>query len=183
MNTMSVGKNGKSLQNALESLRYTGYAVVEGLLETSLIRSTREAMYRAQEAILRDVGEERLRRAGEKGVLRLMMKYEPDFFKFLEIPEMLAVIDNTVSETAILHLQNGFILPSSSREETSAVFQHIFHPDFYRVPNAYLRSINVIFTIDECSAANGGTLVVPGPHQRNSSPSQEYLKENAIAME
>ena len=93
---MSVGKNGKSLQNALESLHYTGYAVVEDLLETSLIRTTREAMYRAQAAILRDVGEERLRRAGERGVLRLMMKYEPHFFKFLEIPEMIAIIDNTV---------------------------------------------------------------------------------------
>jgi ectoine hydroxylase-related dioxygenase (phytanoyl-CoA dioxygenase family) len=66
MDTPSIGKNGKSLQNALESLRYTGYAVVEGLLETSLIRTTREAMYRAQEAILRDIGEERLKRAGER---------------------------------------------------------------------------------------------------------------------
>jgi ectoine hydroxylase-related dioxygenase (phytanoyl-CoA dioxygenase family) len=183
MNTMSVGKNGKSLQNALESLRYAGYAVVEGLLETSLIRTTREAMYRAQEAILRDIGEERLKRAGERGVLRLMMKYEPHFFKFLEMPEMLAVIDNTVSETAILHLQNGFILPTSPREETLAVFQHSLHQDFHRVLNGYLASINVIFTIDEFSAANGGTLIVPGTHQRTSAPSQEYLKENAIAME
>jgi ectoine hydroxylase-related dioxygenase (phytanoyl-CoA dioxygenase family) len=40
-----------------------------------------------------------------------------------------------------------------------------------------------MFTIDEFSAANGGTLVVPGTHQRNSAPSQDYLKENAIAME
>ena len=80
MDTLSIGKNGKSLQNALESLRYTGYAVVESLLEPSLIRATREAMYRAQEEILGDVGEERLRRAGKRGVLRLMMKYEQSFF-------------------------------------------------------------------------------------------------------
>jgi ectoine hydroxylase-related dioxygenase (phytanoyl-CoA dioxygenase family) len=183
MDTLSIGKNGKSLQNALQSLRYTGYAVVEGLLKPSLIRATREAMYRAQEEILADVGEERLRRAGERGVLRLMMKYEPHFFKFLEIPEMLAIIDNTVSETAILHLQNGFILPSSPREETPAVFQHTFHQDFHRVLNGYLASINVIFTIDEFSAANGGTLVVPGTHQKMAAPTQDYLKENAVAME
>src|SRR5439155_26907963 len=126
MDSVSIGKNGESLQNVLESLRYTGYAVVEGLLEPSLIRATREAMYRAEEEILGHVGEERLRRAGERGVLRLMMKYEQHFFKFLEIPEMLAIIDNTVSETAILHLQNGFILPSASQEETPAVFQHPF---------------------------------------------------------
>src|SRR5712691_998159 len=176
MDTLSIGNNGKWLENALERLRYAGYAVVEGLLEPSLIRATREAMYRAQEEILRAVGEERLRRAGERGVLRLMMKYDSHFFTFLEIPELLAVVDNTVSETAILHLQNGFILPSSSREQTPTIFQHSFHQDFPRVLNGYVASINVIFTIDEFSAANGGTLVVPGTHQRISPSPQEYLK-------
>src|SRR5712691_10579845 len=133
METLSVGKNGIWLQNTLERVRYAGYAVVEGLLEPSLIRATRDAMYRAQEEILREVGEERLQRAGERGVLRLMMKYDSHFFRFLEIPELLAIIDKTVSETAILHLQNGFILPSSPREQTPAIFQHSFHQDFPRV--------------------------------------------------
>jgi ectoine hydroxylase-related dioxygenase (phytanoyl-CoA dioxygenase family) len=183
MDTLSVGKNGKWLRSALERVRYAGYAVVEGLLEPSLIRATREAMYRAQEGILRTIGEERLRRARERGVLRLMMKYDRHFFRFLEIPELLAVIDNTVSETAILHLQNGFILPPSSPEQTPAIFQHSFHQDFPRVLNGYLASINVMFTIDEFSAGNGGTLVVPRTHQKMSAPSQEYLKENAVAME
>ncbi|MXI81524.1 hypothetical protein GR254_19405, partial [Mycobacterium tuberculosis] len=31
--------------------------------------------------------------AGEVGVLRLMMKYDPHFFTFLEIPEVLSIVD------------------------------------------------------------------------------------------
>src|SRR6476659_1751653 len=115
---MVAARERNWLNDLLESVTTLGYAVVEGVLSASFIESTREAMYRAQEAILRDVGKERLDRAGEIGVLRLMMKYDPHFFKFLEIPELLEVIDNTVSNTAIMHLQNGFILPSSSRAET-----------------------------------------------------------------
>lgn len=140
-------------------------------------------MYRAQEAIWREVGEERLSRAGELGVLRLMLKYEPHFFKFLEIPEVLTTIDGTVSNTAIMHLQNGFILPSLPPGQTPTIFQNTFHQDFPRALNGYMASINIMFAIDEFSEATGATLVVPGTHQMITAPSPDYLKANAVAME
>jgi ectoine hydroxylase-related dioxygenase (phytanoyl-CoA dioxygenase family) len=171
------------LKNVLESVSTFGYAVVEGVLSASFIESTRDAMYRAQEKILSDVGKERLDRAGEVGVLRLMMKYDRHFFKFLEIPELLEIIDNTVSNTAIMHLQNGFILPSSTREHSPRVFQNRFHQDFPRVLNGFVASINMMFAIDEFSTETGATHVVPKTHQRASSPDQDYLSKNAVAVE
>src|SRR6266446_10949075 len=108
-------------REVLEEVRSLGYAIVEDVLDFSFIQTTRDAMYRVQDAILLDVGEERLLRAGEMGVLRLMMKYDSHFFKFLEIPELLALVDNSVSDTAIMHLQNGFILLSSPKSETTAI--------------------------------------------------------------
>lgn len=153
------------------------------MLDDSFLETTRAAMYRAQEAICRDVGEERLHRAGELGVLRLMLKYEPHFFKFLEIPELLAIIDATVSNTAIMHLQNGFILPSRSPGQTPAIFQNSFHQDFPRVLNGYMASINIMFAIDEFSQETGATLVVPGTHQSQVPPAVDYLAENALAIE
>ena len=176
-------RNSDWLPDVLERVRTLGYAVVEGVLTSSFIDSTREAMYRVQEKILRDVGKERLDRAGEIGVLRLMMKYDPHFFKFLEIPELLAVIDNTVSSTAIMHLQNGFILPSSPREETPSVFQNRFHQDFPRVLNGYVASINMMFAIDEFSTETGATHVVPDTHQKTETPAEKYLSKHAIAVE
>ena len=169
-------------RNVLEGLRSVGYAVVEGVLSAPFIQATRDAMYRTQEGILRDVGRERLARAGEMGVLRLMMKYDPHFFQFLEIPELLEIVDNTVSETAIMHLQNGFIL-SSCTEEQPATFQRSFHRDFPRDLNGYIASINIIFAIDEFSKKNGATSVVPGSHRNMSAPERGHLEENAIAIE
>lgn len=140
-------------------------------------------MYRVQEKLLSDIGEDRLKRAGEVGVLRLMPQYDPFFLSFLEIPEALSVIDRTVSETAILHTQNGFILPAISDKEVPALFQNSFHRDFPRVFNGYMASINIMFAIDQFSAENGATMVVPGTHQTLSIPDQEYLKANAIPVE
>jgi ectoine hydroxylase-related dioxygenase (phytanoyl-CoA dioxygenase family) len=157
------------LPQCLESVRYVGYAIVEGVLNEPFLARTREAMYRCQAAIARDVGDDRLARAGELGVLRLMMKYEPHFLEFLALPELLAVVDATVSPTAILHLQNGFILPSSQNLEARGRFQSTYHRDFPRVLGGYLASMNVFFAIDDFTETNGATWVIPGTHHRDAT--------------
>ena len=167
---------------ALEAVRYEGFCIVEGVLDEAFLSATRDAMYRAQQAIHREVGEERLRRAGELGVLRLMLRYEPHLMRFLELPEMLAMVDATVSETAIMHLQNGFILPSFDAR-APRTFQNSYHPDFPRYLAGYLASINFHFAIDEFREDNGCTWVVPGTHQKATVPDGEYCARHAVPVE
>jgi ectoine hydroxylase-related dioxygenase (phytanoyl-CoA dioxygenase family) len=181
--TVDSKKDLDWLELTLEAVRHTGFAIVTNVLDSLFIGKTIAAMYRVQNKVLEDVGEGRLKQAGELGVLRLMPKYDPFFLGFLEIPELLAIIDCTVSETAILHTQNGFILPSFSQGQVPPLFQNSFHRDFPRFFNGYVASINIMFAIDEFSAENGATKVVPRTHQTASLPDQEYLKENAIAVE
>jgi len=52
-------------------------------------------------------------------------------------------------ETAVLHLQNGFVLPAFDGNEAPSVFQNSFHRDFPRVLNGYLASVNILFAVDE----------------------------------
>src|SRR5215216_5552757 len=182
-NRVDCRKNENWLKIALEGVRLIGYAVVENVLDEELLSQTRAEMYAVQRHILGDVGEERLKRAGELGVLRLMLRYSSHFFRFLELPELLAVVDATVSPTAILHLQNGFILPSFAAGDTPGVFQNKFHQDFPRVLNGYLASLNVMFAIDEFASNNGATLVVPGAHQRHEQPDETYMRDHATAVQ
>src|SRR5215468_8786863 len=113
-----------------------------------------------------------------------MLKFDPHFFSFLEIPEVLAVVDRTVSETAILHLQNGFILPSLPQGAPAPdLFQLRFHQDFPRVLNGFAASVNVMFAIDAFTAHNGATLVVPGTQQRLPPPDPDHLRAHAIPAE
>jgi ectoine hydroxylase-related dioxygenase (phytanoyl-CoA dioxygenase family) len=166
-----------------EALRHVGCAVVTDVLSSDLVAETRDALYRVQGRIHQELGVERLERAGEMGVLRLPMKYDPHFFRLLEIPEMLQIVDATVSPTAILHLQNGFILPSFRPGETPKVFQNKFHMDFPRVLNGYTASINVMISIDPFTAENGGTLAVAGTHHKLERPDEGYLQANAVPVE
>jgi ectoine hydroxylase-related dioxygenase (phytanoyl-CoA dioxygenase family) len=112
-----------------------------------------------------------------------MMQFEPLFFEFLTLPAVLAVVDHTLSNTAILHLQNGFILPSGDSVETHGRFQSTYHQDFPRVLGGYLASINVFFAIDEFTETNGATWVIPGSHQRVAEPSREARAANGVCLE
>lgn len=172
------------LNKALHSVNCLGFAAVEGVLDQNFLESTRLAMYRVQERIQSEVGLDRLKRANEMGVLRLMMKFDPHFFRFLEIAELLAVIDGTVGNTAIMHLQNGFVLPPSPPDsQLDNIFQLRFHMDFPRVLNQYLASINIMFAIDDFTVKNGGTLVIPGSHQQMTPPDIQTSVKSAIALE
>ena len=172
----------KRLGACLESVRSVGYAVVERVLSEPLLTRTRDAMYRCRSDIVRDIGDERLARAGELGILRLMMRYDPHFFEFLALPEVIAVVDGTVSPTAILHLQNGFILPSVQNVQARGRFQSTYHQDFPRVLGGYLASINIFFAIDEFTEANGATWVIPGTHQCEVAPPADVQDANSVCL-
>ena len=171
------------LELALEGIRYAGFAVVTNVFDSAFVEESRARMYAVQKAIQNDIGVERLKNAGELGVLRGMIKYDPWFLTFLESPELLAIVDATVSNTAIMHLQNGFILPSFPKGETPQVFQNKFHMDFRRVLNGYMASINIFIPLVNFREENGGTLVVPGTHQRNTVPGADSLNHNATPVE
>jgi len=168
---------------AVEQLDDRGFAIVESVLDRDTLAQTRERMYAVRDCIGKEVGEERLQRAGELGVLRLMMRFDPFFFRFLEIPEVLSIVDATVSSTAILHLQNGFILPSFPATDRPSVFQNSYHQDFPRVLNGYVASVNVLFAIDDFTRDNGATWVVPGTQHRAGAPSAELVEKSAIPVE
>ena len=112
-----------------------------------------------------------------------MLAYDLHFTRLLELEPILAIVDSTVSETAILHLQNGLILPSLPEGDAPDIFQMNFHRDFPRVLNGYPMSINTFLAIDEFRRDNGATLVVPATHQTEHAPSQTYLEDNAIPVE
>ena len=170
------------LDLTLAALRDDGCAVVTDVLDETFLAKTRDAMYDTQRAIREEVGEERLVRAGELGVLRLMLRFDDHFFRFLELPELLAVVDGSVSETAILHLQNGLILPSFPAGEVPKTFQTSFHQDFPRHLNGYVASINVFFSVDAFTEENGGTIVVPGTHQQAVRPEPAELEASAVPV-
>lgn len=179
----TISKNDPDwLNDTLDGLRYGGAAIVTDVLSSDLLARVRPAMYEAQARTLEEVGQDRLDRAGEVGVMRVMLSYDPVFAELLQLPELLAVVDGMVSDTAVMHLQNGLILPPFSGAGTD-IHQYKFHMDFPRYMDGYIASVNTMLAIDEFTGRNGGTLVVPGTHQRPGRPGQRFLESGAVSVE
>jgi ectoine hydroxylase-related dioxygenase (phytanoyl-CoA dioxygenase family) len=111
-----------------------------------------------------------------------MCSYSSVPLELLELAEVLAVVDATVGPTAVMHLQNGFILPSFPEGEVPETFQNSFHRDFPRHLDGYLASVNTLFALDDFTERNGGTIVVPGTHQQAERPPDGYLLAAAIPV-
>jgi ectoine hydroxylase-related dioxygenase (phytanoyl-CoA dioxygenase family) len=163
----------------LRSLRHDGYAVVEDVVPADLLARTRDAMYAVQARIRDEIGQERLERAGELGVLRIMPCLDESLLALIELEPVLAIVDRVVSPTAILHLQNGLILPSTTERPAREHFQTSFHQDFRRHLNGYVASVNTFLAIDDFTSDNGATLLVPGSHQRAQPPDPEVMESMA----
>src|SRR5579883_2728837 len=105
-------RSERFLDDLQEEIALSGVASIPGVLSDAEVAEIRDATYIVKTRIERDIGEDRLRRAGEIGTLRLPMAYHPVFFRVLQHPLVLNIVDTLLSPTAILHLQNAFVLPS-----------------------------------------------------------------------
>jgi ectoine hydroxylase-related dioxygenase (phytanoyl-CoA dioxygenase family) len=170
-----------NVEQVVASVRADGFTVVEGVLDADLQARVREAMYRVQRAIVAELGAERL--SNELGALRIPMKFDDVFFRLLELPEVLAVLDATLGRGAILQRQTGLILPSLPPAETPSIPQNSLHMDFKHVLGGTLMAVNTLFAMDEFTGDNGGTVVVPRSHQADPAPTREELSRAAISVE
>jgi ectoine hydroxylase-related dioxygenase (phytanoyl-CoA dioxygenase family) len=167
---------------AKEKLVQQGFVLVESGLSDSRLADIKERMYLVQKKIHKEIGLDRLTRAGEIGVLRNMFKYDAELLRLLELPVIRTVSEKFLSPTSVLHLQNGFILPPASPADKK-VFQTCLHRDFPRYFNGALMSINILITVDEFNERNGGTLVIPGSHQNVVMPTEEDVEKNKLTVD
>lgn len=162
-------KQPSYLPSVLEAVRVDGCAVVTDVLDAETRSLIRQGLYAGLDLVRERVGDAALVRSGELGVVRAPMLASDVFFRLLEMPAVLSVVDAALSPTAILHLQNGFVLRPAAEGDDDR-FQRRFHRDFPRVLNGLVCSINTLLAIDDFSAENGATLVIAGSHQSYAEP-------------
>jgi ectoine hydroxylase-related dioxygenase (phytanoyl-CoA dioxygenase family) len=164
---------------ALRSVRRDGFAIVEDVLSRDVLERTRNAMYRVHERILAEIGPQRLARAGELGALRLMLRYDAHFYSLLELDDVLAIVDASLSSAAVLHVQNGLIAPPAGGPFGSPS-RAMLRRDFPHHLDGYVASLTTVLAIGDFTADNGAPLLVPGSHREEHAPSPERMLDAAL---
>lgn len=160
-------------------LRNQGYAVIKSALPLPFCDELKAACYHARERFNNEIDDARRKRAGEEGVVRLPMKYSRVFYTLMAHPAIVEIAEQEIGKSAILHLQNAFVLPPDNSGNT---FQARYHRDFPRYLNDYRASINVFVAVTDFTENTGALRVLPGSHQLPGEPDQEYLRRYSVPV-
>ncbi len=156
---------GNWLTDVVNGIRTAGVAVLGGVLDAGRVQALADATLRAQEGSVREVGSARLDAAGEQGVVRLPMRFDPEFFSLFEVEEILTAVDAVIGPTSVCHLQNAFVLPSLP-PGLPPMFQNSLHRDFPRYLGGYVASLNALVCLTPFREDTGATKFILGSHQR-----------------
>ncbi len=163
-----------SLQEAAETLRLLGYAVVDSGLtaeELDALRIRFAELYAAEAVGPR--GELR-RAAGEAELLRCPLALDPAFLALAANPRILALCESLIGPGFILNQQNGVVNPAGAQTYSQSPF-HRDLPYQHYVSTRPL-ALNALFCLDPFTEENGATWVVPASHKEEAFPSEPVLR-------
>lgn len=174
--------NENWLKEAKELVKHVGFCVVENALKPEDCVKGIQALKDSYSQVEDLIGLSRLKRAGEEGVIRAPMSFDDYFFGLLENAQIQSISESLVSETSILHLQNGFIFPKHDPEKKLSNFQYTFHPDYPRYHNGYVASMNALVTFEDVKEEDEVFYVVPGTHHSNYKLEESYCLKNKLSI-
>jgi ectoine hydroxylase-related dioxygenase (phytanoyl-CoA dioxygenase family) len=169
------------IDTVAEQVRNLGYAVLEsGYSERRLVKLSGE-FNQARARYIELYGESRLKELDEFHTIRALLVHGHDAFLKLALNEnLLSVLSKLILGKFILNQQNGVINPP--REIFNQGRWHRDLPYQHFVSTRPL-AINALFCVDDFTARNGATFVLPGSHKSETFPSLSYIKRNAIQVQ
>ena len=166
---------GDAVDQAVESIRLIGYAVVHSRYDAAGIDRLGKAFDHVKEALYaRHGGRAALAEIDEHNTIRAPLALDRTFLELACDPTVLAVAHRLIGDYIVLNQQNGIVNPPGGERYNQAAF----HRDlpFQHFVSSRSLAVNALFCLDEFSAENGATCVVPGSHKQEAFPSDATVR-------
>lgn len=188
MSSVALPRYGVTSQNepadeidfAIELLRHFGFAVIDGGFSGIELQALRDAFDKARASALRLYGEQSLRSIDEHNTIRCLLAHDRLFLK-LALNECVHLICTAlIGPSFILNQQNGIINPGNE----ATYNQGAYHRDlpYQHFVSSRPLAINALFCIDDFTAENGATKVVPASQKVEAFPSDLLIRSSEITL-
>lgn len=162
----------------LQELAINGYTVLDAGFEPNDREALAIAIDDTHRAYLAFHGHERLSSVGEAHTVRALLSTGGSQFAHLALsPRLLELVGGAMRTRFILNQQNAIINPA--REPYRQGSWHRDLPYQHYVSSRPL-AINALYCVDDFTAANGATWLLPGTHRVERFPSSSYVRRHAI---
>jgi len=170
-----------AVDRAAEEVRRLGYARLDAGYSAAELAAISCSFDAARERYVAQWGEERLRSLDELNTLRaLCMHGGPEFVALATNSLLLAVLERLIVGKFILNQQNGIINPPAQPYNQGAWHRDLPYQHF--VSSSPL-AVNALFCVDDFTADNGATLVLPASHRAEAFPSEGFVRDQAVQVE
>jgi ectoine hydroxylase-related dioxygenase (phytanoyl-CoA dioxygenase family) len=172
---------GDSSDHAVETIRLLGYAVIDSGYNSEELEQFAAAFERAKAVLYeRNGGRDALERIDEQNTIRVPMAIDPLFLKVACNDAVLAICRRLIGDYIVLNQQNGIVNPPSGRRYN----QGSFHRDlpFQHFVSSRPLAINALFCLDEFTASNGATYVLPASHKQEAFPSDSVVLATRVQV-
>lgn len=164
-----------------EQVRRLGYATLDAGYPDEELAAIREEFARTRAGYVAAQGEARLRALNEYHTVRAPFLHGgPAFLRLAFNPRLFDVLHKLIAGQFVLNQQNGIVNPPG--EEYS---QGEWHRDlpYQHFTSSSPLAINALFCVDDFTADNGSTFVLPASHKAEAFPSESYVRRNALQVE
>jgi hypothetical protein len=161
---------------AVESLRLLGFAVLNAGHTAAQIAALQDRFDALRAMVLAEYGAESLRAIDEHNTIRCPLAADPAFLELATNERILDLCGRLIGPRFILNQQNGIVNPGDGATYNQALY-HRDLPYQHFVSSRPL-AVNALYCIDEFTAENGSTLVVPATHKDEAFPSDDFIRAN-----
>jgi ectoine hydroxylase-related dioxygenase (phytanoyl-CoA dioxygenase family) len=173
--------DGDSLDQAVETIRLLGYAVIDSGYSSEELEQFAAAFERAKAVLYeRNGGQHALERIDEHNTIRAPMAIDPLFLKLARNVAVLTICRRLVGDYIVLNQQNGIVNPPSGQSYN----QGAFHRDlpFQHFVSTRPLALNALFCLDEFTPSNGATYVLPASHKQEAFPSDPVVLATRVQV-
>lgn len=172
--------DAKKIQHHLEEIDILGYTVVEDVLtpeEVATVRSKILDIYEQQKQETAPFFD--LTETDENNIARAPFIYDDYFYKLLDHPTIIPIVEKVLGNYYVLFGQNGVIVHPELEHSMGRWHRDLSHMNF--VSDTPL-ALNLFFCITDFNAKTGATKLVPGSHKVNYPPTQEFMEKYGISV-
>ncbi|UHL63247.1 phytanoyl-CoA dioxygenase family protein [Paralcaligenes sp. KSB-10] len=163
----------------VEEIRNLGYAVINPGISDENAQQLATKFDIVYAAYQHRFGTAFLNDRDEHNTIRLPLAFNSSFLYLATNKNLIAIISKLIYGKFILNQQNGIINPVGSRYNQGAWHRDLPYQHFVSTRPII---INALYCVDDFTAQNGATYVLPASHKQNAFPSDEYVAKNAIQV-
>ena len=164
------------VDRAAEEIAYLGYSVIESGYSADEITDIGRMFDAVHTKYVEFYKKDFLKGIDEHNGIRLPLAFDERFIDLATNPRVLDLVRKLIQNEFILNQQNGIINPPGE-----AYNQGSWHRDlpYQHFVSSKPLAINALYCVDDFTAQNGATFVLPGSHARETYPSDSFVAEQA----